>query len=286
MNPISSFIPHGRDRLKYIEFSLIFKGEVSRANLMDTFGIKEASATRDLNQYIELTNEKNSFFDKKSKKHIIKDETFSPHFELTDIDALCWLKAEKVDKSEQYYTYRCQRINLPSQREFAPITRAITQKSKVEIEYLSVDNGISKRTITPHSLFDDGLKIYIRAFDSNRKKFLNFSPSRVVSSKLLDSKPGVGEKIEDDEKWNLFIELDIVPHPAIKVKETIEYEYKMIRGMLKIKVREATAGFFLRSWNVDCSPDATLSPKVYHLHLNNVKNFEGSEMLFIAPTSW
>ncbi|HBL7134535.1 hypothetical protein, partial [Serratia marcescens] len=111
---------------------------------MDTFGIKEASATRDLNQYIELTNEKNSFFDKKSKKHVIRDETFSPHFELTDIDALCWLKAEKVDKSEQYYTYRCQRINLPSQREFAPITRAITQKSKVEIEYLSVDNGISK----------------------------------------------------------------------------------------------------------------------------------------------
>ncbi|AUU12339.1 WYL domain-containing protein [Serratia marcescens] len=253
---------------------------------MDTFGIKEASATRDLNQYIELTNEKNSFFDKKSKKHVIRDETFSPHFELTDIDALCWLKAEKVDKSEQYYTYRCQRINLPSQREFAPITRAITQKSKVEIEYLSVDNGISKRIITPHSLFDDGLKIYIRAFDSNRKKFLNFSPSRVVSSKLLDSKLGVGEKIEDDEKWNLFIELDIVPHPGIKVKETIEYEYKMIRGMLKIKVREATAGFFLRSWNVDCSPDATLSPKVYHLHLNNVKNFEGSEMLFIAPTSW
>ncbi|HBB6707065.1 TPA: WYL domain-containing protein [Serratia marcescens] len=253
---------------------------------MDTFGIKEASATRDLNQYIELTNEKNSFFDKKSKKHVIRDETFSPHFELTDIDALCWLKAEKVDKSEQYYTYRCQRINLPSQREFAPITRAITQKSKVEIEYLSVDNGISKRIITPHSLFDDGLKIYIRAFDSNRKKFLNFSPSRVVSSKLLDSKPGVGEKIEDDEKWNLFIELDIVPHPAIKVKETIEYEYKMIRGMLKIKVREATAGFFLRSWNVDCSPGATLSPKVYHLHLNNVKNFDGSEMLFIAPTSW
>ncbi|MDQ9670830.1 hypothetical protein RF033_24975, partial [Serratia marcescens] len=71
----------------------------------------------------------------------------------------------------------------------------------MEIEYLSVDNGISKRIITPHSLFDDGLKIYIRAFDSNRKKFLNFSPSRVVSSKLLDSKLGVGEKIEDDEKW-------------------------------------------------------------------------------------
>ncbi|EOI7454698.1 WYL domain-containing protein [Yersinia enterocolitica] len=284
MNPISSFIPHSTDRLKYIEFSLIFKGEVSRANLMDTFGVKEASATRDLNQYIDLTGKKNSFFDKKSKKHLIKDETFSPLFELSDIDALCWLKTEKIDKSEQNYTYRCQRINLPNQKAFAPITRAIAQKQKVEIEYLSVNSGPSKRIITPHSLFDDGLKIYIRAFDGNRKAFINLSPSRITSSKLLSSTPVVGERVGDDEKWNSFVDLEITPHPKIKIKETIEYEYKMIRGILNIKVREATGGFFLRSWNVDCTLDAELSPNIYHLHLSNVKKFLKSEMLYIAPS--
>ncbi|NXZ89513.1 WYL domain-containing protein [Serratia fonticola] len=161
----------------------------------------------------------------------------------------------------------------------------MTQKLKVEIEYLSVESGVSRRVITPHSLFDDGLKIYIRAFDSNRKKFLSFSPSRITSSKLLSSTPSMGERIEDDESWNSFVDLEIVPHPKIKVKETIEYEYKMVRGMLKIKVREATGGFFLRSWNVDCTLDAELTPKVYHLHLSNVKNFFHSDMLYIAPSN-
>ncbi|WP_449550608.1 WYL domain-containing protein [Lelliottia amnigena] len=284
MNPISNFVPHDNDRLKYIEFSLIYKGEVSRASLMDAFGIKEASATRDLNKYIEMTGERNSYFDLKSKKHFIKDDSFEPYYNLNDIDVFCWIKIEKIDKTNIHYVYRCQRINIPSKQELAPLTRAITQRKRVEIEYLSVNNGKSKRIITPHSLFDDGLKVYIRAYDSKYSKFINFSPSRITNASLLDTSAAVGECLEDDLEWNSLLDLELVPHPKIKYKDTIEYEYKMIRGSLNIRVREATAGFYLRAWNVDCSFDAELDPEVYHLHLNNVAQYSKKTFMRIAPT--
>lgn len=284
MNPISNFVPHSNDRLQYIEFSLIYKGEVSRASLMETFDIKEASATRDINKYIELTQGKNSYFDAKSKKHFIKDETFKPYYALSDIDVLCWIKTEKIDKTNVNYIYRCQRLSIPSKNEFAPITRAITQKKKVEIEYLSVTNGKSKRIISPHSLFDDGLKIYIRAYDSKYQAFINISSSRITCSSLMDVSTAIGEEVEYDIEWNNILDLQLIPHPKIKHKETIEYEYKMIRGSLNIQVREATAGFYLRAWNVDCSVDAGLSSEIYHLHLRDAEQHSGKKFMYLAPT--
>lgn len=284
MNPISTFVPHDSDRLKYIEYSLIYKGEVSRASLMDAFSIKEASATRDLNKYIEMTGEKNSYYDSKSKKHFIKDDSFKPYYNLNDIDVFCWIKTEKIDKTNINYVYRCQRLNIPSKEELAPLTRAITQKKRVEIEYLSVNSGKSKRIITPHSLFDDGLKIYIRAYDSKYATFISFSPSRITNATLLDANASKGEFLEDDSEWNSILDFELVPHPKIKFKDTIEYEYKMIRGSLNIKVREATAGFYLRAWNVDCSIDAELNSEVYHLHLKNVAQYSKKSFMRIAPT--
>lgn len=284
MNPISTFIPHDSDRLRYIEFSLIYKGEVSRSSLMEAFDIKEASATRDINKYNDITGGKNSYFDSKTKKHIINDEFFSPYFNLSDIDVLCWIKSEKIEKSDNNYIYRCQRLNIPSKEAFSPITRAITQKKKVEIEYLSINSGKSKRIITPHSLFDDGLKIYVRAYDSKYKKFINFSPSRIVNAELLSVNVEKGETIGDDNEWNNILELELVPHPRIKFKDTIEYEYRMIRGSLIVKVREATAGFYLRAWNVDCSFDAILNSEIYQLHLKNHAQYAKKDFMFLAPT--
>lgn len=285
MNPISNFTPHDNDRLKYIEFSLIYMGEISRSALMDAFGIKEASATRDINKYVEMTNNNNSYFDPRTKKHLIKDETFQPYFNLSDIDALCWIKSEKINKTDTNYIYRCQRINIPNQKEFSPITRAIAQKKSVEIEYLSASSGKSRRIITPHNLFDDGLKVYIRAYDSKYNMFVNFSPSRIIESSLLTINAKKNELGENDSEWNSIINIEVVPHPKIKFKETIEYEYKMTRGSLNINVREATAGFFLRAWNIDCSIDAELDPNVYHLHLKNSAHYSKKEFMRLAPTA-
>ncbi|WP_233606964.1 WYL domain-containing protein [Citrobacter sp. FDAARGOS_156] len=284
MNPISTFTPHDSDRLRYIEFSLIYKGEVSRSSLMEAFNIKEASATRDINKYNEITEGKNSYFDSKTKKHIINDEIFSPYYNLSDIDVLCWIKSEKIEKTDINYIYRCQRLNIPSKEAFSPITRAITQKKKVEIEYLSVTSGKSKRIITPHSLFDDGLKIYVRAYDSKYKKFISLSQSRITKANLLNVIAEKGESISDDIEWNNILELEIVPHPRIKFKDTIEYEYRMIRGSLIVKVREATAGFYLRAWNVDCSFDAILNSEIYQLHLKNHAQYAKKDFMFLAPT--
>jgi hypothetical protein len=44
-----------------------------------------------------------------------------------------------------------------------------------------------------------------------------------------------------------------VQHP-----DTIEAEYGMEDGVLKVRVRAALAGYLLRRWNVDCTEDHSL----------------------------
>ena len=60
--------------------------------------------------------------------------------------------------------------------------------------------------------------------------------------------------------------------------EIAEMDYGMTGGMVKMKLRAATAGYILRKWSVDCSSDHSLRGPEYrfwlkdHLALYGVKN--------------
>jgi hypothetical protein len=54
----------------------------------------------------------------------------------------------------------------------------------------------------------------------------------------------------------------------------IEFEYQMMSGVLKKQVREALAGYLLDSWNIDASPDASLSGEHIMLHLKNSQQLQ------------
>ena len=285
MNNINDLIKNTINRMRYIEFCLIYKGEVSRSDLIRKFGIKEASATRDLKQYMDDTNSKNAHFDSRLKKHLILDKTFVPLFKITDEEALFWLKVESFSTTNEFLTYRFKRLSLPGQNVLAPISRAIINNKCVKIEYMSLNSGKgADRVVIPHAIFDDGLRIYIRVFDRKRNKFLDFSASRVVNAKLLEEEPKESEMKKNDDEWNKIIDLSLVPHPKIDHKEVVEYEYKMIREKLKVSIRSSLAGYFLRVWNVDCSSHATLPHKTYHLYFENRKEFEeNSNIKLLAP---
>jgi len=44
----------------------------------------------------------------------------------------------------------------------------------------------------------------------------------------------------------------------LQYPETIEMDYTMQDGALKVNVRAAVAGYMLRRWNVDCTEDHSL----------------------------
>lgn len=275
-----------QERLFHIDFKLRFLGVLSRNDLVSRFGIKAAAATRDISLYKELAP-KNLIYDTKAKTYI-QAETFKPLFDYQGgqaLSALCYgLGDDHVSDSMSLIAAESPtQLNLPNLDVLAEITKAIHQKKALKVVYRSLSSGLSQREIVPFALVDNGLRWHARAFDRKRKRFADFVINRIAKPKLLHTEITKLETNENDIQWNRIVEMHIVPHPNVKHPKTIETEYAMINGMLKIQVRAAVAGYALRHWNIDCSEQHILTGPENHLWLQNRQTLYGVENLVIAP---
>lgn len=275
-----------QERLFHIDFKLRFLGTINRNDLVNRFGIKEAAATRDIALYKELAPN-NITYDTKAKTYI-GTEQFLPLFKYQGsqaLSALCYgLGDDHVASSGSLITTESPtQLNLPNLDVLAEITRAIHQKKALVIDYRSLSSGLTQREIVPFALVDNGLRWHVRAYDRKRARFTDFVINRIVFAKLLSTKITKSETKESDIQWNRIVEIHIVPHPKLQYPETIEVEYGMTNGMLKIFVRAAVAGYVLRHWNIDCSPEHELQGAEFHLWLKNTPTLYGVENLAIAP---
>jgi hypothetical protein len=275
-----------QERLFHIDFKLRFLGAVNRNDLVSRFGIKAAAATRDISLYKELAP-KNLIYDTKAKTYIEADQ-FKPLFDYQGsqaLSALCYgLGDDHVSGSMSLVTAESPtQLNFPNLDVLAEITKAIHQKKALKIDYRSLSSGLSQREIVPFALVDNGLRWHVRAFDRKRKRFTDFVINRIAKPKLLNTEITKPETKEGDIQWNRIVEMHIVPHPNLKHPETIETEYGMVNGMLKIQVRAAVAGYVLRHWNIDCSLEHELLGPEFHLWLKNTQTLYGVENLSIAP---
>lgn len=60
-------------------------------------------------------------------------------------------------------------------------------------------------------------------------------------------------------------------------------DYGMQDGSLRMKLRAATAGYILRKWSVDCSPDHSLHGPEYRLWLKDHLALYGVKNAILAP---
>ncbi|PID43402.1 MAG: WYL domain-containing protein [Gammaproteobacteria bacterium] len=279
-----------QERLFHIDFKLRFLGAVNRNDLVNRFGIKAAAATRDISLYKELAPE-NLTYDTKARAYIEGDQ-FRPLFAYQGsqaLSALCYgLGDDHVSGGISLVTAESStQLNFPfswpNMDVLAEITKAIHQKKALKIAYRSLSSGFSQREIVPFALVDNGLRWHARAFDRKRERFTDFVINRIAEPKLLNTEIPKSETKESDIQWNRIVEMHIVPHPNLKHPKTIETEYGMANGMLKIQVRAAVAGYVLRHWNVDCSATHSLTGSEYHLWLQNTPTLYGVENLQIAP---
>ena len=275
-----------QERLSHIDFKAFFLGAVGRNDLVNRFGIKEAAATRDISLYRELAP-KNLEYDTKAKSYVIKP-SFKPMFEYSSTQALAALShgfGEDFIGSHKAVVACEMPTNLsqPQLPVLAVLTRAIHQHKAVRINYCSIASGQSQREIVPFVLVDNGLRWHIRGYCRKRDDFIDFVVTRITDPKLIESKPQEHETREADIQWNRIVEMEIVPHPNLKHPETIELDYAMQEGKLKVNVRAAVVGYVLRRWNVDCSEDHSLTGAEYRLWLRNRRALYGVKALKIAP---
>jgi len=269
-----------KERLAHIEFRAYFLGRVGRRDLTTRYGIKDAAATRDFTKYSELAP-KNLIYDTRAKIYIPSD-SFKPIFKYSTTRVLSTLAEGFGDGLEGNYVIdlNCEtpaQLNKPKLEILAIISRSIINKNVIEIGYRSLSSGETRREIIPFAVIDNGLRWHIRAYDRRRERFTDFVVTRITKPKIIENSVVLDhEQSSNDGQWNTKVWLELIPHPSLKYKETIEKDYGMKDGILKIHIRAAIAGYVLRRWNVDCSYGYKLRGDEFHLALKNLDTLDES----------
>ena len=282
-----------RDRIAHIDFTLLFKGEAVRADLVHRFNIAAAQATKDFTLYRELASG-NIEYDQKLKLHK-RGEAFEPLFNYDVVRTLATISQGYGDgfTGKVKPPLACEapyHLNKPSLSIVAQVTEAIHKSKALSISYVSLSSGETTREIVPHTLVDNGLRWHIRGFDRKHgpngkpNGFRDFVLTRIKEAVVLEESTLHEAELEaQDRQWNRFVELELVPHPRIEHSEAIEMDYGMKDGVMKVEIRAATAGYLLRQWHVDCSNEHALTGFEYLLWLCNSQALYGVTNLNIAP---
>lgn len=276
-----------RDRLAFVELRVRFIGDIRRQDLVSRFGIQSAAATRDLAIYKELAPG-NIDYDTKAKCYVL-GEDFKPLFDFPPERVLSWLTqgfgdGEPFQLKAWVASEIPSRLTHPDLDVLACVTRAIHQECPIRVEYHSISSGQTERQIVPFALIDNGLRWHVRAFDRKSQEFRDFVITRIKGPVLLrDEEVQAHERGDQDIQWTRIVELELIPHPDQPRSEVTEMDYGMRDGVLRMKLRAATAGYILRKWSVDSSPDHSLRGPEYRLWLKNPLALYGVRNAVLAP---
>lgn len=262
------------EKLQYIEYLAFFDGTVMREDIINRFGISKASATNLLATYNQIMPD-NLRYDVRRKCYVISNE-FKPTFNMGLL--IERIPVYTIPKFENYNN----QVDMDWIERIALISRAIQRTRSLKITYTSISSGKSTRQIIPVAFADNLLRWHLRAYDRKRKQFIDFVLARINKVKPIKNdyiKPH--ELPENDRMWYTFVDLKIKPHPHnladLKSFKILSQEYNNVR------LRAAMAGYFLKLWGVDCSPDASLRGAEFQYILENLTEISEVADLKFAP---
>ena len=274
-----------QERLEFLEFRLYFFGELRRSNISEQFGVAPACATRDIALYRQMMPG-NLTFDQVRKCYEIMAD-FIPHFHhsservlMSIADGTGSLGESAIESINSLSPCGLQKVDIDV---LATVSRAISLGRVVRVRYLSRVSGSTSRDIVPYAVVNSGFGWHVRSFDRGSSTFKDFALSRMKSAASLVDIPLSGEKKEEDMEWNRIVELELAPHPGCVHKDAVRHAYGINGGYLKVRVRSAVAGYFLRYWNVDCSVNFELDALHYELCLCNHHSLCGVSSAAMAP---
>lgn len=276
-----------RDRLAFVELRVRFIGEIRRQVIVERFAIQSAAASRDLALYKALAPG-NIDYDSKGKSYVM-GPYFRPVFDFPPKRVLAWLTqgfgdGESMRLKVWVASESPSLLTHPDLDVLASVTRAIYLETPLSVEYHSITSGRTDREIVPFALIDNGLRWHVRAFDRQSQEFRDFVITRIKNPVLLKGQPVAAHEMSNqDIQWTRIVEIELVPHPDQPHPEITEMDYAMDRGVLTIKLRAATAGYSLRQWSVDCSPDHSLRGYEFRLWLKNHLALYGVKNALLAP---
>ena len=267
---ITSLSEAQRERLKFIERVVYVQGFINREDVQRRFGISEAASTNDFSLYSDLAADNITYNVRRKCYEIGKQfrHLFAPRV-LPER-----MPVYTIPKLHQFTEDDC--IDTISS-----ISIAVQNVQPLQIEYNSAYGGQSTRQIVPVALADNLLRWHLRAYDRKREKFTDFVVHRIESAKILyRDEVAKHEHPNSDEEWHNFVTLKVKTHPQNLADKS---SFEMGDQIREISIRAAMAGYFLQTWNIDCTRDASLRGKQFQFVLSNVDEVAECADLTLAP---
>lgn len=280
-----------RERLAFIDFRLEFFGSIARGELMVHFGTAVASSTRDFTLYRELAPQ--NLVLRHEDKRYYRTSTFQPLFQHDSAAALRSLAhgfgdgISATGGTDRACCEEAQALICPPSQIVAGLMRAITQSHAIEVDYLSLSSGPGIRSLVPHAIVNNGHRWHVRAYDRKHQAFRDFVCTRITKISADDTTVVPHEQKAADAEWNRMLNLELVPHPDHTHPGAIALDFNMAREnnqpVRRLNIRAARAGYLLRQWNVDCSPNHRLAAHEHHLWLRNHDILEQCANAVLTP---
>lgn len=290
-------------RLRFLDFLLAFRGWFTRQDLIEEFKVAPAGATRDIAEYKSLTaveggQSLNVNFDDSLKRYVRK-ETFEVKYPVSFEWGVSLLrralKKGYIGVTAPIPMESPERLSVASVDFLSVLSCAISNELILKVEYGSLSSGKTYRKIAPHAFFESEANWYVRAFCYKSLQFRTFKLSRFSEITMLDDERSEGCNPINDNQWQRWVNLIIVPHHKQK-KDVLRRDYGMDEvldwsGVVlsdcakQVKVRAAVCGYWLQHWKVDCSENGELGEQdsSYQLKLANSETLYDVESASLAP---
>lgn len=209
-----------RERLMHIERCLFWKGEVGRADLVDTFDVRQVQAARDFRLYIE-NFPRNMAYSRQRRRYLVQPSFTPGLITPKTLDEFVDIPSEHVPVA---------RWPLPLRRATPEVllamVTAVRERQKIEVQYQSMTgSGPQWRWLSPHAFAHDSERWHVRAYCHMREQFLDF-----VLGRILDTRSVEKSSIDpaEDMQWNTHIDVLVTPNPELEPEQRIavgaEYE--------------------------------------------------------------
>lgn len=257
--PFSSRTWSQRQRYAFIENRLYWEGELTRAALMERFGISAPQASDDIAKYLELAPGSVEY--DRGRKAFVPTQHFHPLVSTPDarqyLTQLLLLADDAIASSDSWLGVAPMHAVMPRVRRrldtetLRPIVSAIKRRRAIEVRYQSMSTPEPiLRSIAPHALVYDGARWHVRGWCFNRSRFTDFVLARILKigeDRASSIDPSV------DREWEEFFTIELAPHPDLSEsqRQAIEMDYGMENGVIGIRMRLCMTWYFERHYGLD-----------------------------------
>lgn len=275
------------NKLKLIDFLLMFTGKVNRYQLMEIAGVSIATASRALTEYREKHPE-NITYNIGKKCYEVTTEFISTFKHEVESSLRTVAYGERIESTVMSTTIGPSSFIIPdsnlSVKIASMISRSIFQGKCISLKYISSSSNKSEtksRLVYPHAIFESQNKWYVRALDFEADTYKNFKLVRIKSVEVGSQSK---KTVMPDIDWYKEVFLTIAPHTSHPHPKALVQDLGIEgKPILNLKTTAALAGFLLSEWRVDSSKDAILDPYYFQYQLLNRYELTETDSMIIAP---